>query len=244
MILHQATTLDLGKLNLDEAIAVLPLGAVEQHSHHLPLGTDSLIVSAVSAAVESRRASAVVLLPTMWIGASNHHLEMDGSVSIGTSAVIASITTAALSLARSTGIKKFLLLNGHGGNQPAVSAIIEHLAEQLSGALCWGLNYWDAMFSELDNRDVSRPASMGHADEIETSLVLRLHPSLVAMHLASADGYTDGLPSWVQTSRGIPDRTAHGGVGDPTQGSAERGQVYLEAAVDGVVRMVDELRTR
>lgn len=240
MILVESTSAAVGALD-PGAVAVLPLGAVEQHSLHLPLGTDSLISSAIAVELENRKPDAVVLFPPTWIGASDHHLAMPGSVSAGTSALVVSIARTISSFVVSSGIRRFLLLNGHGGNQPAVSAIIESVVAADRTTVCWGANYWDAMFDVLDERRVPRPTAMGHADSIETSLLLHLRPELVQMDRATADDYTDGLPGWLRASAGIPERTGHGGVGDPTSATAEAGEVLFEAALDGASRLVELL---
>lgn len=241
MILVESTSAAVGDLNPD-SVAVLPLGAVEQHSLHLPLGTDSLISAAIAGELENRNPDAVVLFPPTWIGASDHHLAMAGSVSTGTTALVDSITRTISSFRASSRIRKFLLLNGHGGNQPAVSAIIESIVAAQPTSVCWGANYWDAMFDVLDERAVPRPTTMGHADTIETSLLLHLRPELVHMDRATPDGYTDGLPGWLRTSAGIPERTRHGGVGDPTSATAQAGEVLFEAALDGISRLVELLK--
>lgn len=222
-------------------IAVLPLGALEQHSLHLPLGTDHLIAEAVAEAVEQRMPDDILLLPTIQVGASDHHLARPGSVSIGTAATAAIAARQCLSLARSTGIRTFLLLNGHGGNQPAVRLALETIHETDADLRGFAVDYWAPMFDRLDRQGVARPEVMGHADVIETSILLALRPELVDLTLAVDDGYVDDRPGYLYSTDGIPERTQHGGVGDPRAATAELGELYFGAAVDGVVGVVQQV---
>src|SRR5579862_8917957 len=80
MILSELTWQDVAALSRDVTILV-PTGSLEQHGPHLPLFTDSLIVTAVAEAVEKRLPSQVLVTPTLWLGASGHHLKFPGSLS-------------------------------------------------------------------------------------------------------------------------------------------------------------------
>jgi creatinine amidohydrolase len=220
-------------------VAVLPIGAVEQHSRHLPLGTDMLIAEAVAMEVERRLPGDVLLLPTIAVGASDHHLTMPGTVSIGTRAIADAIGRQAASLHRSSGVRSFLILNGHGGNQPAARLAIEDVRSAEPHLNVYATDYWAPMFEVLDQRRIPRPEGMGHADIVETSILLEHRPDLVAVDRMQPDAYRDGLPPHVHGSAGIPERTRHGGVGDPSEASAERGRDFLDAAASGVVSLIE-----
>jgi creatinine amidohydrolase len=222
-------------------IAVLPMGAVEQHSRHLPVGTDMIIAEAVAHGVERGMPDRVLLLPAIAVGASDHHLAMPGTLSTGTRSIADAVARQAVSMHRSSGVRSFLILNGHGGNQPAARLAIEdaHAAEH--GLNVYAVDYWSPMFKILDQHGIDRPAGMGHADIIETSILLAHRPDLVALDRMQPDGYDDGLPSSVHTSAGIPDRTRFGGVGDPTGASADQGRQFLDAAVTGVITVIERI---
>lgn len=218
-------------------VAVLPTGAVEQHSRHLPLGTDALIAEMVAAELERQMPDQVVLLPAVWVGASDHHLAMPGTVSVGSLAMADGIARQCLSLAASSGIDRFLILNGHGGNQPACRIALEQIHAGDPGLLCAAVDYWSLMFEVLDGQGRSRPEAMGHADIVETAILLARRPELVHAELAEPDRYRDEFPAAVSVTRGIPERTGHGGVGDPRQATGEMGAVFFDAAVTGCRRL-------
>src|SRR5260370_14592590 len=102
------------------AIAVLPVGSVEQHGQHLPVGTDSLLVAAVADGLERRRPESILLMPVQWYGASAHHLAFPGTASLSSELFARLIVEVLTSYARSTGQRRFLILNGHGGNEAPI----------------------------------------------------------------------------------------------------------------------------
>lgn len=223
-------------------IAVLPIGAVEQHSRHLPLGTDALIVEHVATRLEAELPTQVLLLPALSVGASDHHLMMPGTASVGSRCLSDSVAKMCLSVADSSGIDRFLILNGHGGNQPAERLALEQIRSNNDSIRGFAVDYWSLMFEQLDRAGVDRPATMGHADLIETSILLRVHPHLVCMDRAEPGQYEDDLSPAVSTTLGIPERSRNGGVGDPRGATAELGDVFLDAAATGLRSLVERLR--
>ena len=80
MILSQMTWQEVEAIDR-EIVVVIPTGSLEQHGPHLPLFTDSLIATAVAEGVEKNLSGQVLLTPTLWLGASGHHLKFAGSLS-------------------------------------------------------------------------------------------------------------------------------------------------------------------
>ena len=74
MKFHEMTSGQLGAIKHDQVVVILPIAAIEQHGPHLPTGTDTIICEAVARALEQQHADSVLLLPTLWLGASSHHL--------------------------------------------------------------------------------------------------------------------------------------------------------------------------
>jgi creatinine amidohydrolase len=131
-------------------VAVLPTGAVEQHSRHLPLGTDAMLATAVAERLEVALPDDVLLMPTLWYGASGHHAGFSGTVSVGTDPLVTTASAALRSLSATSGIRRFIIVNGHGGNQPAVRVIVERLRDELPEITVWGLDYWGKSPSGID----------------------------------------------------------------------------------------------
>lgn len=223
-------------------IAVIPIGSVEQHSNHLPVGTDALIASAVAARIEQSRADRVLLCPTVWYGASDHHLGFPGTVTVGTDTLVSTLTGIALSLHQSSGIRHTFFVNGHGGNRPGLSLTAERIAAAGGQPRMWGLSYWDAMNAQLAAQGAD-PVTVRHACHVETSILLALGQSGVDMSLAEIDDARPDFPEWLAASSRFPARTGHGGVGDPTNATAAAGEEFLAAAVRGITTLIDRIGT-
>src|SRR5687767_8854776 len=91
MQLARLTSTDVKQMKLEEFIVMLPLGSFEQHGPHLPLTTDTDIVTGVATQVEGNRSGSVLRLPTLWVGHSTHHLHFPGTMSVRQSNYIALI---------------------------------------------------------------------------------------------------------------------------------------------------------
>lgn len=240
MLLISMRSTELKRRECERLLAVVPIGSVEQHSDHLPLGTDAVTASAVASGVEEERPDRVLLCPTAWYGASDHHLGFAGTVSIGTEPLVDTLTGIALSLHRSTGIRQVLVVNGHGGNKAALTLTAERISRVADGPRLWGLSYWDAMNPRLEQ--LRQPTvTVRHACHVETSIMLAIGHDGVDMSVAESDEARPDIPDWLATSSRFPARTGHGGIGDPTKANATDGNLYLRAAVEGVVTLVDQI---
>ena len=220
-----------------EVLAVLPIGSIEQHARHLPLGTDALAAEAVAEHLEALAPDRVLLLPPVPYGASDHHRAFPGTVSIGTETLGLLVHRVVLSLVETTGLSRVLILNGHGGNVPAMRWALERLASDAPNLSVWGISYWDALFAALRVQNDGPAGSMGHADRHETSIILAVNSELVAPNPV-ADRLLDGLPDWVFSSRGFDERTENGGVGDPFGASVEEGRRFLRLAAASIATVL------
>ncbi|TQM10069.1 creatinine amidohydrolase [Pseudonocardia kunmingensis] len=152
------------------AIAVLPVGSQEQHSAHLPMGTDTLLAEAVVDAAVARLRDGgpeLVRLPALPFGHSPHHL-FAAAVSLSPATLQAVLADVLDSLVRS-GFRRALLVNGHGGNDEIVRLAVKRCALERDVAL-GACSYWA----------LGEGGSPGHAGAFETSLMLAAHPDLVA----------------------------------------------------------------
>src|ERR1051326_8464698 len=100
--------------NTDRVI-VAPLGSLEQHGHHLPLLTDSMIGTEIARRAEAELRDEALFLPLLWVGASDHHRAFPGTVSISNSVYVEVLVDMVESLV-SAGFRRIFLLNSHGGN--------------------------------------------------------------------------------------------------------------------------------
>ena len=166
---------------------ILPLGSCEQHGPHMPLLTDTLIVTALAEAIEQQMTDDVLLLPTLWTGQSEHHLALGGTISANPELYTRSLVRT-LEVLTTHGFRKIFMLNGHGGNQvPANQALLELYSRGCERPDLWvgSASYWVLGRSTIDQLagpgigDVKFESPMlTHADEWEYSLALHLFPEL------------------------------------------------------------------
>lgn len=223
-----------------ETPVVVPTGSLEQHGPHLPLFTDSLLVTAVAEAVETRLAGECLLTPTLWLGASEHHLAYEGTLSAGFESYIGSLVAVVESLARH-GFRRFFVLNGHGGNIAPNGVASRTLKAAWPNLLVAAAGYYEFIPDELMERTLEGPVrSIYHACEAETSLMLHLHPGLVRMGAAVDDGLR-AVPEVRGLVTHFSEISELGPLGYPTLATADKGRVLFEAAVAGVETAVRSL---
>lgn|SRR5512146_162992 len=216
-------------------LLVVPLGSVEQHGPHLPMYTDTRIAVAVASRACAGRPG-VGLAPAVTIGASGEHAEFPGTLSIGTAA----LTLLLVELGRhaSRHWPAMLLVNGHGGNAPAITSAIETLRDE--GRQC---HVWHAGLSpaQLAEAGIKAGVADAHAGRFETSIMLALAPELVSMNEA-APGDTrpvaDIMPELRE--RGVRAVSPNGVLGDPAGASAAEGRHLLSALAAGLIRSLEE----
>lgn len=226
---------------------MVPLGSCEQHGHHLPVFVDSIQVTAIAGDAEKRLGDRVLLLPTLWLGSSHHHLDFPGTVSVLPSVYSSIIKSVAQSILRA-GFRRIFFLNGHGGNQvPAAQALSELACEsdEADDAYLVLSNWWKMVKGDLPPEVDARRVS--HACACETSLILALRPELVAFD-AIREGRMALDNDWVRTEDERSNRvsvfrrfhrlTASGSMGKPSAASADKGQRILDMVTNEVVEFI------
>jgi creatinine amidohydrolase len=234
------------------AIIVIPFGAVEQHSSHLPLGTDSMIVEGIARRLENQLPRTVCLLPTIYLGCSQHHMAFAGSLT----AEIETFIDVGMQLAGSMahhGFRRILLLNGHGGNTTKISIICEKLRYRHGPEIsAVGVTYWHLIREEIKAIRETPMGGMGHACELETSILLALSPDSVRSDRMQAGGLDRGTQfvsgdmfesGCVSVTRPFDKLSPHGGLGDPKTASAEKGERILRVIVSKLVQVVTEMQS-
>ncbi|WP_276281192.1 creatininase family protein [Halorussus caseinilyticus] len=242
MYLHEHTTTTAADAFTEAEVAVLPTGSVEQHGPALPLGTDFLAARAVAETVADR--SDTILLPPIPVGVSAHHRQFDGTLWTDPE-TFESYVADVLASATEHGVRKAVVVNGHGGNSGALRRAARGLRDdRVAFAAPW--NWWsnlDALIEEeLDT-------SLGHADEVETSMMLAVAGDLVR-EAALEDAEARGGDSWGESVRGASvgfdaiDFTESGAVGEPTAGSKQIGEKLLDHAAEDLAALVEWLAGR
>lgn len=208
--------------------AIIPVGSLEQHGPHLPVSTDALIAEHVARLV-AKKAGALVL-PAVAYGVSFEHGPMfNASLADSTLALV--LRDICKSLA-GHGVREIIIINGHHGNIGALKQATRGL-KLPRGASVHTLHYWRQLKDEL-----------GHAGDVETSLVLAIAPRLVKMKKAVPSAKKPTKKAYAKVA-GLPgsfvEATGNGVWGDPRKASAQKGRRLLKEITAGLAKTISEL---
>jgi len=218
----------------DGSILLVPVGSTEQHGYHLPVATDTILVNEI-AQLGARRVEdelPVLVTPPFWPGYSPHHMAFGGTITLEFDVMLESLENIADS-ALSNGFDAILLLNGHGGNMPLISAATSMIGNDHADVEVLGLTYFELATAFIDDIRDSDVGGMAHGGEFETSLMLYLRPALVKEDQFQATpleepydlGNRDLLEGGpLHVYRGFEEYSASGAIGAPELASAEKGE--------------------
>lgn len=240
--------------HVHDKVLVIPLGAIEQHGPHLPLSTDTDIVTQIALAAEKQLMDDVLLCPTLAFGSSHHHLSF-GAISMS----IATYTQVVVEMVESLlkmGFRRIVLLNGHGGNITPVRQSLAILSNKYDTELKPNIalvTYWEVAGKIFAGDSPMESPALSHACEYETSLILHLFPDKVLKdkieraNRPAKNGYIpweDDEPyqgvSMVKQTEFI---SSNGCSGEPQLGTAEKGKHLFEHGVSAVVEFINAFKT-
>jgi len=242
---------DFARLDAAATIAVLPVAAVEQHGPHLPLSVDTDLVNGVIAhCLPHLETAPVLFLPTQGIGRSIEHITFPGTLTLGAATLIQQWVDIGECVAR-TGIKKLVLLNAHGGNISTMDIVGRELRARC-GLTVFLVNTFSlplpAEVRQLFGPDEERFGV--HGGDVETSMMLALHPHKVDMaqaknfHSSSQDRARDyailGNGSSAKLAWAAQDLNRAGAAGNAAAATAGKGRAVLEASGKALAELLKE----
>ena len=236
-----------------QTVAILPVGAVEQHGPHLPLSVDTTLAEGILDAALPQVAPAVpvLALPTQAIGLSLEHQDYAGTLGLSPTTLLTLWTELGACVARA-GVKKLLIFNAHGGNVSSMDIVARQLRMQ-----CGLLVYHCSWFNLPQPAGVNDAFSAHehrfgvHAGETETSMMLHLAPNLVAMQHAqnfasSSEERAQRFPilgngKSAKLGWAMQDYNPQGAAGNAAAADAPRGQALVEGAAQSLARLIEEI---
>lgn len=216
-------------------VAILPWGACEAHNYHLPYGTDIMeanSVSAEAARIAWEKGNKVIVLPAIPFGVNTGQFDVKLDMNMNPSTQLMVLRDVVDVLNRQ-GIYKLIILNSHGGND--FKTMIRELGLQFPKMFLCSCNWYQAVDQKtfFVNKD-------DHAGEMETSIIMHLHPELVSPLSEAGDGAAKKFrisairEGWAWAERKWLQVTNDTGVGDPRQASPEKGAKYFKAVTEKV----------
>jgi len=224
-------------------IAIIPLGAHEQHGPHMVESCDAVLAEEMGKRLTELLHPEAILTPVINMGVSPHHIHFPGTISLEPTTVISILRDMIKSL-KQHGIKQFLILNSHGGNQATLGVASDMLTSELDVHIYYAKTTASAK-DVMDRRIESR--LYGHSCDREVSEALYLAPHLVRKDKLEVADYKEGR--WKKLRPGNPlqgfyyydEMTRNGCIGDATKASEEIGKEIVETALERLTKAVKEV---
>lgn len=239
-VLIERTWKDLKTERFD--LAIIPWGATEAHNYHLPYGTDVYEANAIAAESGKKaweKGSKVVILPTIPFGVNTGQTDIYLDINMSPSTQMA-ILKDVLTVLDRQGIKKFLILNSHGGNN--FITILRELGLYFPEMWLSSCNWFHA----LDKSQYFEEEG-DHADEMETSIMMHIHPEFVlplsesGIGLEKKNKIKGFREKWAWTERKWSLVTNDTGVGNPKKSNPEKGKRFFNDVTDKISELIQDI---
>ncbi len=239
-------------------VILIPIGHTEQHGLHLPLSVDTIIIEAIAKGTEKAAPDLCYSLPVMPYGVSTHRTSFPATLDAGGRA-FEDFWLSVVDELVERGFDRFYFLSGHGGNMSFLVNVVKYAGERHRRVFC-ATAYLHTSgpigAAAIERLRTSKIGGMGHAGELETSFMLHLRPDLCHMErvvdetdfISTSSYYMD----WIEGGALVAnppwdDDTLTGAYGAGSQATAEKGRLWLAAAIEEKVvhvREIHEQQTR
>jgi creatinine amidohydrolase len=236
---RHATWPDIEAAAARRAIAILPLGALEQHGHHLPLTTDTDMAIGVARAIAAQLNA--VLLPALPYGDAWNNEAFPGTISASPATLQALVTDIGRGVHR-IGLGGLVTLNGHFGNREPIALAARTLVAEGLPVLHLDYPGLEGLAAELCDSTPAGP-SFFHADEVETAMMLALRPEAVRMDKAVPE-YPAFPPHFGIEPLQLRTFNETGVFGDPRPATADKGQRLIDGIAANCLPLIADFRAR
>jgi len=226
----------------DIELAILPWGATEAHNYHLPFATDNILVERIateSARIAWNKRARIIVLPTIPFGVNTGQLDIKLNINLNPSTQFA-ILNDVIDVLNRHGIYKFLILNGHGGND--FKQIIRESGLKYPKMFICSCNWYQS----FDNSEFFENSG-GHADEMETSIMQYLAPGLVLPLDEAGNGNSKKFKikafneNWAWAERKWSQVTLDTGIGNPFKATSAKGEKCFKEVINKISNLMIEL---
>jgi creatinine amidohydrolase len=233
-------------------VILIPIGHTEQHAYHLPLLVDTVIIEAIAKGTIEKVPARAYTLPVMPYGVSTHRQAFAATMNAGGRA-FEDFWLAVIDVLVARGFDRFYFMSGHGGNVSFLVTIVKCAGERHRRIFCattWLHTSGPIGAVALEKYRESKIGGMGHAGELETSFMLHLRPDLCHMERVVDETDFVTTPSyymdWIEGGSLVAnppwdDDSKTGSYGAGSLGTAEKGRLWLEAAIEEKVSHVEEI---
>lgn len=210
-------------------VAILPIGGIERHGDHLPLGTDGFLPAYIADEVEKELDA--IVMPTLWYGSCNAMRDFPGTIDVDSMALTNYLASLMREINRN-GVKILVVINGHGGNSTPINMAARRISAETPLSIIV-LDWWKDLGSEKSHLF----AFPGHAGEDETSAMLAVWEGGVDMQRALSNDVR--YPAFKIHSRLLDSKIYKMAItGDATKATKEKGEALLRAAIADLVKII------
>ena len=233
-------------------VILIPIGHTEQHGYHLPLSVDTILIDSIAQGTVNQVATRSFALPVMPYGVSTHRSAFAATLNAGGRA-FEDFWGTVIDVLAARGFDRFYFMSGHGGNMSFLVNIVKYAGERHRRIFCATSFLHTAGpvgAAALEKYRTSPIGGMGHACELETSFMLHLRPDLCHMERVVDETDFVSTPSyymdWIEGGALVAnppwdDDTKTGAYGAGSHATAEKGRLWLEAAIEEKVNHVEEI---
>ena len=223
---------------LKPEIAILPVGTIERHGDHLPLGTDNIVPSWIAEKVAEGLGADVIILPKISYGVTATLAKFPGSINIPSEVFMHYVKHVLLEVFRN-GVKYLVILNGHGGNTRELQVVAKEVSSSTNLSILI-IDWWRDVAQQKRYEIFQYP---GHAGEDETSAVMAIRPELVKMEYAK--DHVMPYPALKIYSKKIENELFPEAVnGKATLATPEKGKEYMVAVVNEIIKAIKEFLSK
>jgi creatinine amidohydrolase len=249
---HNPTGVQLPPDSERGKVILIPIGHTEQHGFHLPLSVDTIIIDSIAKGTVASLPTRSSSLPVMPYGVSTHRSSFAATMNAGGRA-FEDFWVAVVDVLVARGFDRFYLMSGHGGNSSFLVNIVKYAGERHRRIFCataWLHTSGKIGAAALEKYRTSPIGGMGHACELETAFLLHLRPELCHMERVMDEMDFVATPDynmdWIEGGSLIAnppwdDDTKTGAYGAGSHATAEKGRLWLEAAIEEKAAHVEEI---
>ena len=236
----------LGEMNADQVkktvtkdtIAILILGACENHGDHMPFGSDFITPFELANRVASK-VKKLIVLPPLPYGVSSHHKDFFMTISLEPETLVKIIHDMLMSLIGNK-IRRILIINGHDGNVAPIELAVRTVKEKNPDVVIACMESWWELVGRFLSKTFTDWEGLGHSGEAETSAMLAVRPDLVNMKNAPRT-IIPKLPEHIRIYWTLSELSDTGATGAPREAKKEKGEKILIALEDALLSFIDEM---
>jgi len=240
MLYEFLTSLDVEEASKKGLVAILPIGSIEIHGPHMPVGTDSITVYKIARLAAEKEES--VVLPPLYYAYVPENKHFPGTISLTAKTLLSLLEEICDEISRN-GFKKILIVNGHGGNNQILRVFLREILNKRKDYVLYAMI--DPLFPVRDLiSKLSEGRRVGHACELETSIGLYLFGDLIKMGNVKQEAEVGSthLPKGIETPIDWQAYAVQLYLGDPRKATKEKGKIIVDKLVEFLAEAVKKIK--